>query len=186
MSGRRCAAINPGPVGWRRFGPDCVNSTNNTDRGPPAPREAFIATETELRLAARPRDLAAVIRALEARADSGAARVRQLSIYYDTPDLALARQGLALRVRQRDGQFIQTVKQSNDAGDLSRGEWEDRIAGGTPDPAATESGRFLSPEIAPQLVPLFRTEISRSTVELSVSEGTRVEAAVDRGWIRAI
>ncbi len=110
-----------------------------------------------------------------------------MSTYYDTADHALQRSGLALRVRQRDGRFIQTVK-SEDPGvgnGLVRGEWEDEIGGVAPDPAAPETGRFLAPQLVDRLVPLFRTEVGRRTIELAAGPDTRIEAAIDRGRVYA-
>jgi triphosphatase len=133
--------------------------------------------------------LPAVRRALEAMAGPGksprASRARLVSTYYDTPDHTLARRGSSLRVRRRGREFVQTVKAAGSPSEsgLARGEWEDRVAGETPDPLATQTGPFLSPEIAGQLRPMFRTEVSRLTIPLSPEPETRIEAAIDRGRI---
>ncbi len=64
-----------------------------------------------MKLATQPQHLPALIRLLEARAGSGIGReARLVSTYFDTPDGALARQGLTLRVREQEGRFVQTVK----------------------------------------------------------------------------
>ena len=62
--------------------------------------------------------------------------------YTISADLKLWRQGLSLRVRDEDGRQVQTLKSSDfHKGDfLSRGEWEDVIAGDRPDLAAPETG----------------------------------------------
>lgn len=113
-------------------------------------------------------------------------RARLVSTYYDTPDHALARRGSSLRVRRHGRHFVQTVKAENAPGEssLARGEWEDRVEGERPDPQAAQTGPFLSPEIAGQLRPLFRTEVSRLTIPLNPEPATRIEAAIDRGRIR--
>ena len=113
-------------------------------------------------------------------------RSRLVSTYYDTPDHALARRGSSLRVRRHGRHFIQTIKASGGPGEsgLSRGEWEDEVEGESPDPRAAQTGSFLSPEIAGQLRPLFRTEVSRLTIRLAPEPATRIEAAIDRGRIR--
>jgi len=113
-------------------------------------------------------------------------RARLVSTYYDTPDHALARRGSSLRVRRRGRSFTQTVKAAASPSEsgLARGEWEDPVAGETPDPRAPRTGPFLSPEIAGQLRPLFRTEVSRLTIAWSPEPETWIEAAVDRGLIR--
>ena len=119
-------------------------------------------------------------------AKGNAGRQLQLvSTYYDTADRRLRQRGLVLRVRERNGRFVQTVKSDNqaDAGALARGEWEDRIRSSLPTPEAPESGRFLTADIADELVPLFRTEVSREAIQLSPMPGTRIEAAIDRGRI---
>ncbi|HXC26991.1 MAG TPA: CYTH and CHAD domain-containing protein [Stellaceae bacterium] len=158
---------------------------------PSTPRGRPIAIETELKLAARTGDLPAVRRALEAMAAapgvaSRTSRARLVSTYYDTPDHALARRGSTLRVRRHGRHFVQTVKAESASGEsnLARGEWEDRVKGERPDPQATQTGPFLSPEIAGQLRPLFRTEVSRLTIPLAPGPATRIEAAIDRGRIR--
>ena len=48
-----------------------------------------------------------------------------LSTYYDTPDFALRRAGVYLRVRDRGGRYIQTIKAAaSEAELLERLEWE--------------------------------------------------------------
>jgi len=118
-------------------------------------------------------------------AASRSSRTRLISIYYDTPDRALARCGSTLRVRRRGRKFVQTVKTAVAAGasHLTRGEWEDRVANEQPDPRAARTGRFLSPDIAEHLRPLFRTEVSRVMIPLRAEPETRIEAAIDRGRI---
>src|SRR5256886_1695013 len=81
-------------------------------------RRRHISTEVELKLAAAAVYLPELKRALAdmaSKADSS--RRRLISTYYDTPDLALKRRGLTLRVREQGDRFIQTVK----AGDLDGG-----------------------------------------------------------------
>lgn len=113
-------------------------------------------------------------------------RTRLVSTYYDTPDHALARRGSTLRVRRDRGKYVQTVKSGGGPDDsgLARGEWEDRVASERPDPHARQTGAFLSPEIAAALRPVFRTEVSRTTIPLAPEPATRIEAAIDRGRIR--
>ena len=145
-----------------------------------------MAIETELKLAARPADLAALRQALMAMSVSGGSRrARLVSTYYETEDRALAQKGMVLRVREQDGRFVQTVKSLPKGGAaIARDEWEDVIAGAGPDPHAPESGRFLTEEIIPRLEPVFRTIVQRDQIDLSPAPGTHIEAAVDRGEIR--
>ncbi|HTV88477.1 MAG TPA: CYTH and CHAD domain-containing protein [Stellaceae bacterium] len=151
------------------------------------PREATIGIEIELKLAARARDLPLLARKLRAHARSPADGARFVSTYFDTPDHALARRGMALRVRESGGRFVQTIKADGrgTATPLARGEWEDAITGPGPDPQAPETGRFLGPETEGRLVALFRTEVARQTIALATAPETRIEAAIDRGRIHA-
>jgi inorganic triphosphatase YgiF len=152
-----------------------------------------------LKLAAEPDDLAGLTQALKGMAQGGASISRKLvSTYYDTPDRALQRAGSIVRVREQDGRFIQTFKtegpgKTEDSGKtgsgaslLARGEWEDAVAENQPDPHATESGARLPQGIAAALQPLFVTEIERLAIEIEPDAGTRIEAAIDRGTIRAV
>jgi triphosphatase len=153
-----------------------------------APRRDSIATEIELKLAARLGDLPTLTRLLEMRAQSpGSACETLVSTYFDTPDRALAAQGITLRVRERDGEFVQTVKSgvSGDRTGLVRGEWEDRIDGPLPDTWAPQSGHLVPAAAVDRLVPLFRTEVDRKTVELHPGPRACIEAAIDRGRIQA-
>jgi len=138
-----------------------------------------------LKLTARAADLPALRRTLEDLAGGKSSRARLVSTYYETADLALNGKGLVLRVRERDGHFVQTVKSEGRRNDsaLARGEWEDEVADARPHPEAPESGAFLVPEVAERLAPMFRTEVTRDTVELSPAPDIRIEAAIDRGQI---
>jgi triphosphatase len=112
---------------------------------------------------------------------------RLISTYYDTPDLTLEQRGLTLRVRERRGQFTQTVKTGDLGGDLlARGEWEDAVAENRPDPTAAQSGPHLPQNATDDVRPVFVTEVKRTTFEIEPAPGTAVEAAMDEGEIRAL
>ncbi|MBV9863702.1 MAG: CYTH and CHAD domain-containing protein [Alphaproteobacteria bacterium] len=150
-----------------------------------AAREAFISTETELKLALRPNDLPALQDALQAMAHKPQAKSKTLvSTYFDTPERRLQSRRLTLRVREYDGRFIQTVKSAAEGSSPERGEWEDRIAGATPDPEAPQTGRYLGDGVAERLRPVFATEVDRTAYTLAAGRDTRIEAAIDRGVIR--
>ena len=112
---------------------------------------------------------------------------RLISTYYDTPDLALKRRGVSLRIREQGGRFIQTVKTGDpSSGDvLTRGEWEDELAESRPDPGASQSSEHLPDGIAGALQPVFATDVTRTTVAIEPAPATRIEAAIDQGEIRA-
>ena len=120
--------------------------------------------------------------------EAASSRRRLISTYYDTPDLALKRRGLTLRVREQGGRFIQTVKTGDltlGADLLRRGEWEDELAENRPDPHASQSGGHLPDGVAGNLQPLFATDVTRTTVAIQPVPATRIEAATDEGVIRA-
>jgi inorganic triphosphatase YgiF len=153
-------------------------------------RRPFISIEVELKLVAEAADLAGLTRALTALAAPGSAPTRHdlVSTYFDTPDHALRRVGSALRIREERGCFVQTLKTADlaEANLLARGEWEDRVAENIPDPQAPCSGSRLPAPAADNLHPLFVTIVTRETIEIEPRPGTRIEAAVDIGEIRAI
>jgi triphosphatase len=152
-------------------------------------REAVISTEVELKLVVPRDDLPVLKRTLTAKApEAVSTQERLIGTYYDTPDLALKKRGLTLRVREQNGQFTQTVKAVEPgAGDiLSRGEWEDAVADNRPEPSAAQSGPHLPQDLAGDLRPIFVTEVARTIVDIEPVPGTAIEVAVDEGEIRIV
>lgn len=150
-------------------------------------RPSNLMSELELKLLVAADDIAKAQSALAAMAGRPrAARSTLTSTYYDTPEQALRRNDLELRVRKQGRRFIQTVKAHATADEiLARGEWEDRIRGEQPDLAAPESGSHLLPALeAEKLRPLFTTIVQRTQFDVSPKPGTRIEVAIDRGEIR--
>lgn len=150
-------------------------------------REAAISIEIELKLAVEPADLPALRGALTAMAPGEPVISRTLvTTYFDTPNGALRQAGSVLRVREEEGRFIQTLKTDDREGTnlLARGEWEDVVADGRPDPEAPQTGPHLPQEAKDELRPLFVTEVERASIEIEPQAGTRIEAAVDGGAIR--
>src|SRR6516225_5713389 len=60
-------------------------------------------------------------------------RKHHKSIYYDTPERTLRRNGLSLRVRQNGARFVQSVKAEFGDDPLRRGEWEANVPSIDPD-----------------------------------------------------
>ena len=145
--------------------------------------------ECELKLVATPTDLGEVKRRLLMLAGrKRAARKTLTSVYYDTVDHELKRQGLTLRVRQRNRQYVQTVKSVNASASLplTRGEWEDALAGAQPDLHAPNSGVHLPAALSEgELRPLFVTTVRRAAIVLRPDATTEIEAAIDDGVIEA-
>ena len=112
-----------------------------------------------------------------------------VSTYFDTPDLALAHLGIALRVRRDNGKFIQTLKTEGAPGvAISRGEWEWEVPGDTPDLsllAGVPAARQLPEDLALRLRPIFHSDVSRTIWNLRLDSGTAAEVALDEGKIVA-
>lgn len=110
------------------------------------------------------------------------------SVYFDTPDFSLMRQGVALRLRKVGRRWLQTVKaESRQVGALStRPEWEMPVRGGRLDIASLpEAARaFFPPDIVAALQPCFSTRFERTTWEIA-QDGDCLELALDRGEVRA-
>ncbi len=117
--------------------------------------------------------------------------VRKLAnVYYDAPDLALHRKGIALRTRRQGRAWLQTVKCAGVAagGLAARPEWEQPYAGrfdfsNIDDPRVRdllERHRLQS-----HLTPAFETTFTRITWRLALARGTTVLLMLDRGRIAA-
>lgn len=110
--------------------------------------------------------------------------------YFDTPELALQQMGLALRMREMDGQWLQTVKSQGkvDKGLHLREEWEHPLPSAAFDLAllrqtplvafAEDTGRWK------QLRCLFTTEFDRQIYRLMEGQ-TEIELAYDSGEVRS-
>ena len=146
----------------------------------PAP----ILVETEFKLALDPRDIGALKRhAL--LAGKTAKRVRQVDVYFDTPDLRLARNGLALRLRRAGGRWLQTLKDGGrvTAGLHQRGEWEFPLPRPSLDLrflADTPFGKLPS-DVGPKLQPAFTVKVMRTSWVVAPDAAGRIEIVLDRG-----
>jgi inorganic triphosphatase YgiF len=117
---------------------------------------------------------------------------RLSSIYFDTADFRLHREGVALRVRRIGRRFVQTLKgppqHAAGAGLHARPELEWPVRGPRVElaPIAATPWRKLFAKVAAAgLVPCFTTEFERRTIGLAFSDGTVADLCVDRGEIRA-
>jgi len=122
-----------------------------------------------------------------ARDDSGDRIERVWSCYYDTPDGALARARMAVRVRRKGETWLQTVK-ADDGDRFDRFEWERPIAGNHPErdalpPEDTPQGALAHRTFA-QWRPLFETDFERRARIVAPVPGLKVELAQDVGEVR--
>jgi triphosphatase len=151
-----------------------------------------MADEIEIKLAVPPeragevRRLGLLRQLAEKRGSS-----RELStVYFDTPDQALAKRGIALRIRSTGRRKLQTIKlpaEGPDGLQIQR-EVETPVAGDRPEFDRISDLRlrrlFTYGGIADGLAPLFQTEFKRSTWPLRFN-GSLIEFAFDQGEIRA-
>ena len=110
------------------------------------------------------------------------------NIYYDTPNRALNEACVALRIREKNGEYFQTLKTKGESvnGLARRGEWEWNIPGNQLDFALLSEvwPEALQGVSAESLEPLFATDFDR-TVWLLEFNGARVEAALDLGLVKS-
>ncbi len=165
-------------------------------------------TEVELKLLLPGADALAVEQTLSGLPALAACTPRRQWLwnrYYDTTQQALRQQRSALRLRcvsdqpwpetdpgqPPSGEWIQTFKTAGlSRGGLSqRGEWETAVAGGELDRAALGATPWsaLDPagELFGQLQPCFDTRCRRTSWQLELADGNRVEVALDIGEIAA-
>lgn len=151
----------------------------------------MVAREIELKLRIAPEDVARLKRHPLIRSLSAGRPVTQRlnSVYFDTPKLALFGRDVTLRVRRIGGKHVQTVKTGSvrQLGLFRRGEVEQSIAGGTPEPdkIADPALRALvaKPDIAAKLRPIFDTEVKRMHRRLTQGTG-EIGLDIDVGVIR--
>ncbi|XOZ33322.1 CYTH domain-containing protein [Halomonadaceae bacterium KBTZ08] len=148
-------------------------------------------SETELKLSMTPANLDRAGGWLSTKgAVEQGAPLELLNRYYDTPDGALNRERVALRVRATGSGYIQTLKTQGQlqGAALARKEWE------WPRPEASLDLTLLDdtpmaghPALA-HLEPVFDTDFQRRVLMLDWSgngQWARIECALDDGVIRA-
>lgn len=144
--------------------------------------------EAELKLAAASEHLQTLKQFLVTMQRSSTRSDERLTAtHYDSEDRSLRRHGLGLRIREVDGKHLQTLSGVGFPPEdpLSKGELEEAIAGGQPDPAAPLTGPRLGAVIAADLLrPLFTTAFQRTVVEIERDSGGRIEAVIAEGEIR--
>ena len=151
-----------------------------------------MAEEIELKLTVAP-DRASQVRRLGILRQLAEKRgsTRQFStVYFDTPDQALSKRGIALRIRNVGRRRIQTIKlPAEGPGGLQiQRELETPVAGDRPDLGKIADPRlrhlFADTAVADGLAPMFATEFRRTAWPLRY-DGSLIELAFDQGEIRA-
>lgn len=148
-----------------------------------------MATETELKLAIEPAERRALLRHRLIRAAHPLGSRKLVNTYFDTPDLALRRRGVALRLRRQGRTWLQTVKCAGVAagGLSSRPEWEVPWAGGEFDFSIVddhELRRWLErPRLRRRLGPVFQTSFARRSWRSEPSPGIIVLMMLDVGEV---
>jgi len=142
-----------------------------------------MAIERELKFRLAPRMATRAVSALAlGRGQSLAA------VYYDTPDEALRRARMALRVRRERGAWLQTLKCGISAS--ARGEWQASAPRGRLDVTRLQRAEIHKASgvdigaLAGRLRPQFETRFTRRAAEIHF-DAAIVEAALDRGAIIA-
>lgn len=150
-----------------------------------------MSIETELKLLVAARDIARLRRHPLLKQAVRAPAHKLYTVYYDTPDLELWRAGLTLRLRRRDGRWVQTIKGEGSvvAGLHRRMEIEAEVTGPLPDFTAIRerelARRFRSARLRAQLKPVMITQFTRASHLISPAAEVSIEASVDRGVIKS-
>lgn len=128
---------------------------------------------------------------------AGGTRTEHQAIYWDTPDAALAGNGLSLRLRKEGTRWVQTLKLATGGGMADRLEHEVPLqarAGREPRVDAarhdgTPAGQALQEALAaaehPVLQVRHRTRVLRQACRLGTPEGAVVQVSMDEGSLQA-
>ena len=145
-----------------------------------------MSDEVELKFDVEPASVAR-LRATAILAGAPARVESSESLYFDTPDGALRRAGISLRVRRSGGRIVQTAKRKKGsaAGLFVRQEWEAELTRFALDLNAFAPGpvrRLLGRVDRAALKPVIRTRFARSSWQI-VHQGSRIEVVLDEGAV---
>ncbi len=167
-----------------------VRSPADAEAGLALPLAAEPPREIELKLAVQREHVDQLLRhPLLQRSLAPARSERLSSVYFDTPDLRLARDDVTLRVRRRGRRHIQTVKLGPawQTGLFDRIEWEEPVPSALPDPARIGDRKLRQQIVRARskrgLTPIFGTEFKRTHWLLRGRRGGKVAVGLDVGEI---
>ncbi len=145
-----------------------------------------MATEIELKCLMSLDNLDRAEAWILARGNVVSERVTLVNRYYDTADFQLNRHKIALRIREKNGGYIQTLKTKGaSVGGLhQRNEWEWPLASDALDLSLLKGTAWPADLQDAQLAPLFETNFTRHQLTLNHGD-SRIEVAVDRGQVLA-
>ena len=149
-----------------------------------------MANEIELKFSVESKHIQLLRRYLARRFNGNKPTNRKLvTIYYDTPNLALLNTGISLRIRRISGDWIQSIKAAGSAiaGLHQRMEWEANIKSDQPDFSkildAELAKVFSNLDIRNTIKPIFKTVILRSEYQIILENGDHIELAIDKGHL---
>ena len=144
--------------------------------------------EIELKLALPPLQAEAFLKRMARRRVTPLQQVL-VTRYFDTPDLDLSAQGVALRVRRAGRHWLQTLKTEGERqGGLSRRvEFETPVARGALDWTRFPAEALACVPVAwrEQVVPVFETRFQRTAWLLKGKGDAQIEVALDVGEVRS-
>jgi len=143
--------------------------------------------ETEIKLTIRAQDRAAIHGWLQEQGARPEGARDLENIYFDTPDLTLNQNQVALRIRRAGQDYIQTLKTRGQAsgGVHRRDEWEWPVAGPALEMTHLRQARLpLQSGQWDSLEPVFATNFERETWTV-LQDGAEVECALDQGQVEA-
>ncbi|WP_027706025.1 CYTH domain-containing protein [Zymobacter palmae] len=154
--------------------------------------------ELELKLALDA-DAVAILPTLSPLSKSAVERLDMRNQYFDTPSRDLEAARMALRIRRFGDTIVQTVKTAGQgSGGLHRrGEWEWTLDSDQLDTHALvrlaqqeaqhypELACLASLEVVEQLAPVYTTDFVRQAWQLTLDDGSHIEAALDQGMIHS-
>lgn len=150
-------------------------------------------TEMELKLSLTPDDCTYLLQLplLESLSTSHAETHKLYTIYYDTPQLDLKHQRIALRLRRINDHWLQSIKGKGKAssGLHQQHEWEAEVNSEKPDYSKITDPDliklFSNINLRQRMHPIFVTKFTRYMRLLQLEDGKKIEFCLDQGTVTA-